>query len=172
MNPAVYFWLFLKASLFSTSGLGNLPILHQDLLARGWATEADFVQAIAVGRLSPGPSGLWAISLGYLTYGWPGALLALMAITLPPLLILGVAALHRRFEEKPVVQHFTQGLGMGVVGLILAVTWTLLNTTVSDWRGLAIVAGAFGLTLSRRVPVIVLLGIAALAGWLLYGLPG
>jgi len=58
--------LFLKASLFSTGGFSNLPSLHQDLLANAWAKEADFGQSIAIGQISPGPNGLWVISLGYL----------------------------------------------------------------------------------------------------------
>ncbi|GAB4563677.1 MAG: hypothetical protein Kow0047_12730 [Anaerolineae bacterium] len=172
MNPLVYFWLFLKASLFSTGGLGNLPILHEDLLARGWATEADFIQAIAVGRLSPGPSGLWVISLGYLTYGWLGAALALLAIWIPPLLILGVAALQERLADGPAAQRFMRGLGLGVVGLILAVTWTLARATIGDWRDLVIAVIALIMALSRKVPVLVLLGLAAIAGWALYGSPG
>jgi chromate transporter len=170
MKPVVYFWLFLKASLFSTGGLGNLPSLHRDLLARGWATEADFVQAIAVGQVSPGPNGLWTVSLGYLTYGWLGAALSLLAIVLPTLLVLGVVALHQRIEHRPRVQAFTRGLGLGVVGLILAVALTLLRSSVTDWRGAAIVVGALALALSRRVPVIVLLALGAGVGWLLYDL--
>ncbi len=46
MNPLLYFWLFLKASLFSTGGFGNLPSLHHDLLARGWATESQFAESM------------------------------------------------------------------------------------------------------------------------------
>ena len=38
INPLIYFLLFLKASLFSTGGFSNLPSLHQDLIANGWAT--------------------------------------------------------------------------------------------------------------------------------------
>lgn len=171
MNPLLYFWLFLKGSLLSTGGLGNLPFLHQDLLALGWATETDFVSAIAVGQLSPGPTGLWTISLGYLTFGWPGAGLALIAITLPTLLALVVTALHRRVEARPAVQNFTRGITLGVIGLTLGVAWTLFQNNVSDWRGVAIMAAALGLALSKRVPVALLLAFAALAGWLLYGLP-
>src|SRR5256885_13062862 len=81
INPFIYFLLFLKASLFSTGGFSNLPSLHQDLIANGWAKEADFGQSIAIGQISPGPNGLWVISLGYLTYGYLGAFLALIAIT-------------------------------------------------------------------------------------------
>jgi chromate transporter len=172
MNLWLYFWLFLKASLFSTGGLGNLPFLHQDLMALGWAKETDFVSAIAVGQLSPGPTGLWTISLGYLTYSWVGAGLALIGITLPTLLALIVVALHRRVEAHPTVQSFTRGITLGVVGLTLGVAWTLFSSTVSDWRGVAITLGALTLALTKRVPVVVVLALAALAGWLLYGLPG
>lgn len=171
MNPLLYFWLFLKASLFSTGGLGNLPFLHQDLLALGWATETDFVSAIAVGQLSPGPTGLWTISLGYLTFGWAGAGIALIAITLPTLLALVVAALHRRVEARPAVQNFTRGIALGVIGLTVGVAWALFQHNIRDWREMAIMAAAFGLALSKRVPVVFLLVLAALVGWLLYGLP-
>ncbi len=168
MNWILYFWFFLKGSLFSTGGFGNLPFLHEDLLAHGWATEADFVQALAVGNLSPGPNGLWTISLGYLSGGWLGAALSLLAITLPTVLILGVVALHRRVEDRPAVRNFTRGLSLGVVGLIIGVALTLFSSTVADWRGAAITAGALALALSKRVPVLLVLALGAAAGWLLY----
>jgi chromate transport protein ChrA len=52
----------------------------------------------------------------------------------------------------------------------LGVAWTLFHNTVTDWRGIAIALGAFGLALSKRVPVAAVLALAALAGWLLYGM--
>ena len=60
----LFFWLMFKAALVSTSGTGNLPIVHQDFLARGWATDRQFAESLAIGQISPGPSGLWVISLG------------------------------------------------------------------------------------------------------------
>ncbi len=170
MNPLVYFFVFLKASLLSTSGLGNLPFLQKDLTLLGWANNSDFVTAIAVGNLSPGPTGLWSISLGYLTLGWLGAILALAALSLPPLLALIVAASYSRLENKPAVQNFTRGLSLGVVGLTLAVAFSLASSSIQDWRGIAIAAGSLVLALSKKVPVILILGLAALAGILLYGL--
>ena len=86
INPLIYFLLFLKASLFSSGGFSNLPSLHQDLIGDGWANEADFGQSVAIGQISPGPNGLWVISLGYLTYGLLGAVFALIAIVIPPFL--------------------------------------------------------------------------------------
>ena len=168
MNALEYFWLFLKASLLSTGGLGNLPFLHKDLLTLGWAKEADFITAIAVGQVSPGPNGLWTISLGYLTYGWLGAGLALVALCLPPLLILVVSAFYNRIEGHPAVQDFTRGLALGVVGLTLAVAFNLATSTISDWRGILIALAALALALTKRVPMIAILGLAALAGGMMY----
>ncbi len=168
MNLLLYFWLFLKGSLLSTGGLGNLPFLHQDLIALGWAKESDFVTAIAVGQVSPGPTGLWSISLGYLTFGWVGAFLALVALTIPPLLIVGVRAFYGRIEKNPTVQDFMRGLVLGVVGLTVTVALTLATSSITDWRGVAIAAGALGLAVSKRVPIILVLALAAAAGLLLY----
>ncbi len=169
MNPLEYFWLFLKASLFSTGGLGNLPFLHSDLIGLGWARETDFVTALAVGQLSPGPTGLWSISLGYLTYGWLGAGLALAALSLPPLLILAVFASYNRLEGQPRVQDFVRGLALGIVGLTVTVALGLAGSTITDWGGAVIAAGALALALSKKIPIILVLVLAAVAGILLYG---
>jgi chromate transporter len=168
MNPLSFFWLFLKASLLSTGGFGNLPFLHQDLIALGWAQETDFVTAMAVGQVSPGPSGLWSISLGYLTYGWLGAGLALAALSLPPLLVLAVSAFYNRIEKQPAVQNFISGLALSIVGLTLTVALGLARSSISDWGGIVIALGALGLALSKRVPIILVLALAGLAGYLLY----
>jgi chromate transporter len=168
MNPLTFFWLFLKASLFSTGGLGNLPFLHKDLLALGWARETDFITAIAVGNVSPGPTGLWSISLGYLVFGWLGAFLALLALIIPPLLILIVSAFYSRIEKQPAVQNFTTGLALSIVGLTITVTSGLAKSSILDWGGVIIALGALGLALSKKVPVILILVLAGLAGFLLY----
>ena len=168
INPLVYFLLFLKASLFSTGGLSNLPSLHQDLIANDWATEADFGQAVAIGQVSPGPNGLWVISLGYLTYGYPGAFLALIAITIPAFLVLLVSAGYTRIEHRKWVRGAMQGVSLAVVGLLLTVVWTILHQPGVDWKGLLIAIAAFGLALSRKVNILIILGLAGLAGYLLY----
>jgi chromate transporter len=170
MNPLIFFWVFLKASLLSIGGLGNLPFLNEDLIGLGWATPSDFVTAIAVGNLSPGPNGLWSVSLGYLIFGWAGALLALAALSLPPLLILVVATFYNRIEHQPIAQDFTRGLALGVVGLTLAASASLASSSIVDWNGIVIMLCALGLALSKRVPIILILALAAVAGYMIYGL--
>ncbi len=158
----------MRASLFSTGGFSNLPSLHQDLLANGWAREADFGQSIAIGQISPGPNGLWVICLGYLTYGYLGALLALVAVILPALLVLVVSAGYARIERQVWVQGAMQGVSLAVVGILLTVVWTILRQPGVDWKGLLIALAAFGLAMSRKVNVLLILGLAGLAGYLLY----
>jgi len=168
INPLLYFLLFLKASLFSTGGFSNLPSLHQDLIPAGWATDAEFGQSIAIGQISPGPNGLWVISLGYLTYGFLGAALALVAITLPALLVLFVSAGYARLEQQRWVKGFMHGISLAVVGILLTVVTTIIRQPGVDWKGWLIGSAAFGLTLSKRVNILLILGLAGLAGYLLY----
>lgn len=159
------FWIMLKAALLSTTGTGNLPIVHQDLLARGWATDRQFAESLAIGQISPGPTGLWVLSLGYLVGGWRGAILTVVAISLPPLLVLFVVhGLYRRFGHHPATQGFVRGLGLAVVGVFLIVLSRIMSTAGWDLTNLAIAAGALALGAMRRVPVVVILILAAATG--------
>ncbi len=168
IEPLTYFWLLLKGSLFSTGGTGNLPSIHADLLARGWATDQQFAEALAIGQISPGPSGLWIVCLGYLTDGLRGGLLATLALSLPPMLVVGVDWLYRRRGEHPAMKGFVRGLGLAVAGNVLVTMVLLLHTNGLDVRSLLIVAASIGLGLTRRVPVVVQLGLGCLVGVLVY----
>ena len=164
MNALLYFWIFLKASLFSTGGSGNLPSIHADMLAHGWASDGEFGESLTIGQISPGPSGLWVICLGYLTDGLRGAMLALLAILMPPMLILGVERLYRRIQHHPAVEGFVRALGLAVVGVFLIAMFGILNSAGINPRTLTIAAGAIGIALTRRVPVIGIVAIAGAAG--------
>lgn len=168
IEPFTYLWLLLKASLFTTGGSGNIPILYQDLIPRGWATDRQFAEALAIGQISPGPTGLWVISFGYLTDGLRGALLALIAITLPPLLVLALDAVYRRTGKHPGVAGFVRGLGLAVVGIFSIVMLRLLQNTGINLTNLLIVGACLALGLVPRMPIVVVLGGAALLGILLH----
>lgn len=170
MNILLYFWIYLKASFLSFGGLSNLPYLHNDLMGLNWANETDFISAIAVGQLSPGPSGLWSISLGYLTLGWLGAILSLVALSIPPFLTLLTTSFYHQIEKYTIVKNFSRGLMVAVIGLTIGTTWTIAQAIIVEWRDLIILLAAFGLALSKKVPVVLILALAGVAGYLMFGL--
>ncbi|HMO58220.1 MAG TPA: chromate transporter [Roseiflexaceae bacterium] len=167
IEPFSFFWLLLRASLLSTAGTGNLPLLHQELTAQGLADDRQFAEALAIGQISPGPSGLWVISLGFLIDGPRGALLALVAIALPPLLVLVVAQLYRRAGDHPAMQGFVRGMMLAVVGAFVPVLINLLWSNGPSAAAFLIALVSVGIGMTRRVPIIVHLGLAALAGIML-----
>jgi chromate transporter len=163
------FWIMLKAALLSTSGTGNLPIVHQDLLSRGWATERQFAESLAIGQLSPGPTGLWVISLGYLLDGWRGATLTLVAIALPPLVVLLlVHGIYRRYGHHPATQGFVRGLSLAVIGIFVVVLTGIMKSTGWTSSNVLIAAGAIALGSTRRVPGLLILIFAGIVGIVLF----
>jgi chromate transporter len=168
INPFTYFWIILKASLFSTGGTGNLPSIHNDMLMRGWAVDRQFSESLAIGQISPGPSGLWVISFGYLTYGMSGALLAALAISIPPMVVLAVDALHRRIGDHPAMQGFVRALGLSVSAISVVIVMRLLQDNGIDAGSIIILLVSIGLALTGRVPVPLLLILAGVAGALIY----
>jgi chromate transporter len=164
-HPLTLFWIMFRAALLSTTGTGNLPIVHQDLIARGWATDRQFGESLAIGQISPGPTGLWVISLGYLVGGLQGAALTLVAISLPPLLVLLlVHGLYRRWGHRPATQGFVRGLGLAVSGIFVVVLTGIMNTAGWSFTNVMITLGAIILGATRRVPVVLVLALAAIAG--------
>jgi chromate transporter len=168
-NPFVFFLLVLKATLFSTGGTGNLPSLHDDLaVARHWATEQQVAEAVSIGQVSPGPTGLWVVSLGCVLDGVRGGLLASLAVTLPPLLVLATERFYRRVRHHPAIEGFVRGLGLAVVGVGAVILWRLLAGTGGlRLSSLVVAAASAALMATRRVPVLVILVLAAMAAILL-----
>jgi chromate transporter len=168
IDPVKLFWLIFRATLFSTSGSGNIPMLYNDLRPLGYATERQFAEALAIGQITPGPTGLWVVSLGYFMDGVRGSLLAAVAVTLPPLLILVVERLYRHFGTHWAVQGFLRGLGLAVAGSFVIVIVGLVRGSTFDRSSLVIVLASIGLGITRRVPVPIMIAGAALLGILLY----
>lgn len=168
MNWLLFFWVVLKSVLFSTGGFGPLPSLHADFISRGWASEKQFTEALAIGQITPGPNGLWVASLCYLVAGTPGAILSCVAMLLPPLLILVVELCYARIADRAATQGALDGVVLVIVGFNVIVVARLFFGNGADLRLVAIAVLSAALALSRRVPSIVILAAAALVG-LLFG---
>jgi chromate transporter len=170
MNILDLFLEFLKAGLLSFGGLGSLPILVQSLVHnRGWATDAQIGQALAVGRISPGPNGLYVIALGYLVYGVAGAGVAAIANIIPSLLVLPLSALHRRVARNPRVIGAMRMIGLAVVGILFWTAFSIVRgaaTGIADWM-IALAAPIIVILRPKWNPVFILLA-AGIVGLLLH----
>jgi chromate transporter len=169
MDPLALFLVLLKDSALSLGGLGSLPLLRQDLVATSLVTDAQLVEALAIGRLSTGPNGLWIVSLGYQLAGPLGAAMALIASSLPPLLILPATAVARRWLLSVPFAGLVRGAALATAGLLCATGVSLIwpsGDAPSWWQGVIGIA-ATGLTYQGRLhPGVVVIG-GALLGVLL-----
>lgn len=165
MSLVILFLVMLKDSALSLGGFGPLPLIRQDLVSPGIVTDAQVVEALAIGRLSTGPNGLWLVSLGYLARGWIGAVLALIACSLPPLVMVPAAALARRSLLTPAFAGLVRGAALATAGLLVATGLSLIGSAplAVPWWQMGIALAALVLTYDGRLhPGVVVVGGAVL----------
>ena len=127
---------FLKAgSLTFGSGLVIVPFLEKGLVQQtGWLDERQFLVAVAIGMISPGPVVITATFVGYLVAGFWGSLVSTVGIFLPSfLLVLIVAPILVRHRANPNVQGFVKGAYAAAIGTILGACLLLGRIAIGDW---------------------------------------
>jgi len=164
---------FAKASAFTFgSGLAIVPFLHQGLVHdHHWLTEQQFVDAVAMGLISPGPVVIMATFAGYLIAGLTGALAATAAVFLPVYLFVIVPGRYlRRHGQHPRLQGFIKGATAAATGAIAGAAIVIGDQVITRPGSVAIVAIALALLLQRRfkVPEPALVAAAALVGILAF----
>ena len=167
------FTFFLKAGAFVFgSGLAIVPFLYGGLVLQSqWLTERQFLDAVAVAMITPGPVVITAGFIGYLVAGPLGAALAAVAVFAPPYLIVLIAApLYRRFTKNPYVNAFVKGVTAAAVGTITGAVFILGSRTLIDRNSLFVASTSLGiLLLTRKIPEPVLILMAGLVGLFLGG---
>ncbi len=122
------FWVFLKAgALMYGSGYVLLAFIQDDLVHRlGWLTQGQLLDAIAVGQVTPGPLSTTATFVGYVTGGFPAALLATLAMFLPGFLFVALThPLLKKLRQSPRAGYFLDGVNFAALGLMAGVTWEI-----------------------------------------------
>lgn len=167
MHWITFFWVVLKSVLFSTGGFGPFPSLHTDFIAHGWASEKQFTEALSIGQMTPGPNGLWVVSLCYLVAGLPGAVISCIALLLPPLLILIVLQFYTRIGKHPATQGLLDGVVLVITSfsVIILVRMFLGNGINIGMIAIAVISAI--LAASRRVSTNIILIVAVLIGFIL-----
>lgn len=148
---AEIFWEGLKAGLLTFGGAYTvIPFLQESAVdSHHWLTDSQFVDGLAIGGVLPAPLIIFSTFVGYLAGGMAGALAMTLGIFLPAFVF--PIFFHRTLvavAENPRIRPFLLGVAAGVIGLIAAVTVTILETSVVDVPTAILAAGAF-LALNR-----------------------
>jgi chromate transporter len=129
------FLVFLKiGAIVFGSGYVLLAFLHADLVThRGWLTDAQLVDAVAVGQVTPGPVFTTATFVGFILGGIRGAILATVGVFLPGFLLVAASGpLVPRIRKSKIASAFLDGVNVASLALMAAVTWQLGRASLVD----------------------------------------
>jgi chromate transporter len=162
---------FTKASLFVFgSGLAIVPFLHGGIvLERHWLSEQQFIDAVAVAMITPGPVVITVGFIGYIVHGWSGAVAAALGVFLPVYLVVVIAGpFYKKFAGNPQLRAFVQGVTAAATGAIAGATIVLARRSVTDIPTILIAVTSLLLLFKWKIPEPLLISAAAIAGLLLH----
>jgi chromate transporter len=158
---------FLVLSLLAIGGaIATAPDMHRYVVGeRGWLTDVQFTDSIALAQAAPGPNLLFVAVIGFNAAGLAGMMVTMLGILLPSTtLTLAVARYgHRRQHSLP-VRAFTAGMAPLTIGLVLATGWLLTEPTRHSPAALALVAVTVVAMWRTRLSPMWLIALGALVG--------
>jgi chromate transporter len=164
-------WYFAEAGAFIFgSGLAIVPFLHAGVVNRfGWLTDNQFLDAVAVAMITPGPVVITTAFIGYLVAGFAGACVAALATFVPCYLFTIVPApFFRRFSKNQSLKMFVAGVTAAAAGAIAGAAFVLGRRAIFDLPTL-LIAGATLLVLvrSKKIPEPAVIAVAGVVGLLI-----
>ena len=167
---ALFLFFFKAGAFIFGSGLAIVPFLREGVVHQHhWLSERQFLDAVAMGLITPGPVVITAAFIGYLVAGLAGAVVSTVAIFTP--IYLGVVVPGRwfvRHRDNPQVKAFVKGATAASAGAIAGATVVLVRQAVRDIPTAIIMGVALGLLWWLRVKEPLLVVLAAIAGLVLH----
>ena len=166
-------WVALKVGALSFGGgFVVVPLMQHDAVhTYHWMTATGFLNAVALGQVTPGPLVATVAAVGYAARGVGGGVLAAVIAFAPSFLLVLLGAGHfARLRSNPSAQAFLDGAGPAAIGAILGASIPLAGALVETWQVVVLGAAAVALLLARRGVVTTLVSagvigaIVALAG--------
>lgn len=158
---------FFKAGAFTFgSGLAIVPFLQQGVVRDyGWLSEREFLDAVAMGMITPGPVVITAVFVGFLVAGFAGATIAAIGVFLPPfLMVVLFAPWIIRYRKHPFVQGFTKGATAAAAGAIVGAAAVIATQVLIDIPTVVIFVAALVVLWRLKISEPLIVGAAALAG--------
>src|ERR1700688_1985170 len=164
------FVYFAKAGLFVFgSGLAVVPFLYGGVVqGHHWLTDKQFVDAVAVAMITPGPVVITVAFIGYLVAGISGATVAALGIFFPVyLIVVLLAPSYKRWAKNPQLNAFVRGVTAAATGAIAGAVVVLARRSVYDLPTMLICVVSLAVLFRCKVPEPVLIACAAVAGLVL-----
>lgn len=159
---------FTKAGAFVFgSGLAIVPFLHAGVVTEHhWLTEQQFVDAVAVAMITPGPVVITVGFIGYLVAGFPGAAVAALATFLPCyLLTILPAPYFKKIAGNKSIKAFVDGITAAVIGALAGAVIVIATRSIVDYITFLIATGTvFTLIYVKKMQEPFIILIAALLG--------
>jgi chromate transporter len=154
--------LYELVALFTTFNLlsfGNGPALltmlqHHLVQETGTLTLDQFLYCYAIGRVTPGQANLYLAAVGYMLYGWVGALATVLVLQVPGYLVLPVVKGYQRFSEVQAVRGFIRGLTAASIGIICYVAFEIGSETLVTPIAVLVFLATLGLIILLRWSVL------------------
>ncbi len=165
------FLFFAKAGAFVFgSGLAIVPFLYGGVVQDyHWLTESQFLDAVAVAMITPGPVVITVGFIGYLVAGFAGASLAALGVFLPVYLFVVIPfPWFKKHGADPRLKAFVDGVTAAAVGAISGAVFVLGTRAIRDLPTAIIAAVALFALILLKIPEPLLVGVAGFAGLLLY----
>jgi chromate transporter len=167
VNPFLLYLVLLKATATSFSGLASLAVVQDSLVNQYHVLTNDQLnQAVVITRSTPGPVGLYIVSVGYFAGGLPGAVAGWLAMITPALIIIPLVHYVGRKIDHPRVRGILQSVVIASAGLLLAAAVPLAVDALTGPVTIAIgLATVILLPTTHLDTLLIILG-AALISWL------
>lgn len=160
-------WVFLKIGTFCFGGgIVIIPLVEQDVVVNyGWLTKTEFIDAVTLSQVTPGPVVISATFIGYKVSGILGAVVATISVILPSFVMICLATeAIKRFRQNKVLAGFLRGARLAVLGMIFDVGLSMGKSAIVDLKTALIAGGSIFLLLKYKTnPIWILLG-AGLVG--------
>ncbi len=152
MNALVLFFILLKASITSFSGLAALPIVREELVIKHHVlTDTQLNQAVVISRSTPGPVAIYLVSIGYFVDGFLGALMGWIAMILPSFLVIPLIYFLGQKAEHPRVKSILSSVIIASAALLFAQAIPLAKDAIDGYFTFAIALLSFLLLLLTRI---------------------
>ncbi|MDP2600406.1 MAG: chromate efflux transporter [Deltaproteobacteria bacterium] len=166
--PLQLFAYFFKAAIVVYgSGMAIIPFIYGDMVNRlQWLNNQQFMDAVAVGMITPGPALITVGFIGYLVDDLAGAVVSVAGIFCPVYLFVIICApWFFKIVKNPKVKAFVDGVTAAAAGAIAGSVWILGKQAITDWPTILIAIGTLIFLLKTKIPVPLLLLTGGLVGW-------